>query len=359
MFAFIIDGLLVIDLACGFGWCGSPASYYLPGVLINGLYEYYTYSIPAPVSLPRHGSFWCDDHTCVELDHGLQCFAANLALRRAMATVLGPAAINEKKFTVWSERGRALGLDWDTQNGTVTIPSAKIEKAQRRILGILSAGTISKTEALSLVGCLRHIATCCPPARAFFQRLQDMAIQLGRYGRRVLATPAREDLLWFLVILRSDHRFTGIPVEHFAGIAVPSVDVYMDASNVGLCALVPTLKQYIRVRFTAAEQASFTAHTSVNSINVRELQSAVLAALIWGPVWETSNSTGLVRVRFWIDNASAVSGPSVEPAATLRHSYTIACSLWLSSTILWLARGAYSGYREHHGGRWFTSLVFH
>ncbi|KAE9295781.1 hypothetical protein PF001_g17172 [Phytophthora fragariae] len=98
MFAFVIGEYLVIDLSCGFGWCGSPAWYYLPGALINGLYEQPDYAALCTVRPPRHGLFWCDDHTCIELAHELHCNAANLALRGAMATVLGPTAINERKF---------------------------------------------------------------------------------------------------------------------------------------------------------------------------------------------------------------------------------------------------------------------
>jgi hypothetical protein len=83
MFAFVIGGFLVIDLACGFGWCGSPAWYYLPGVLINGLYEQsypmdrrnglHEQSCMVVSRQRRCGSFWCDDHTCIEIDEGLRC----------------------------------------------------------------------------------------------------------------------------------------------------------------------------------------------------------------------------------------------------------------------------------------------
>ncbi|KAE8967357.1 hypothetical protein PR003_g29201 [Phytophthora rubi] len=131
MFAFVLEEYLVVDLACGFGWCGSPAWYFLPGTLINGLYE----DTPCPsTTAPRSltGLFWCDDHTCIEPEDGLRCFRANLALRRAMATVLGPKAINTRKFTGWQEQGRALGLIWDTRAGIVTIPVDKIVKAQNQ-----------------------------------------------------------------------------------------------------------------------------------------------------------------------------------------------------------------------------------
>lgn len=59
MFAFMIDGYLVIDLPCEFGWCGSPAFYSIAGSLINYLYEHHT-SDPAK---QLTGNIWCDDHT--------------------------------------------------------------------------------------------------------------------------------------------------------------------------------------------------------------------------------------------------------------------------------------------------------
>ncbi|KAG2772565.1 hypothetical protein Pcac1_g16444 [Phytophthora cactorum] len=102
MFAFVIGDYLIIDLACGFGWCGSPAMYFLPGSLINGLYEDTHISSAIVLDPPLVGSFWCDDHTFVEVDTALRGFAANLALRRAMSNAPGPSAINEKKFTSWS-----------------------------------------------------------------------------------------------------------------------------------------------------------------------------------------------------------------------------------------------------------------
>lgn len=306
MFAFVIEGYLVVDLACGFGWCGSPASYFLPGTLINGLYEQAPFWTPAN-SQPLKGLFWCDDHTCIEPDDGLRCFHANLALRRAMATILGPSAINKRKFTEWSECGKALGLIWDTRNGTVTIPKEKIMKAGRRVSTMLSSRTATKTQLLQLLGSLRHVTTCCPPARAFYQRLQTAATTTPRYKRLHLPEEAIEDIKWFRCILQHHERFNGIPVAQFANESIPTVHVHMDASDDGLCVLEPVLHQYVRVRFSDTTKAQFQNDASTNSINVRELQSGVLAALIWGPVWEKQFDRRPVHVSFWIDNASAVS----------------------------------------------------
>ncbi|KAG3115214.1 hypothetical protein PI124_g5146 [Phytophthora idaei] len=46
-----------------------------------------------------------------------------------MLAELGPTSINEEKLTSWSTTTVALGLEWDTVAGTVSIPVEKIDKA--------------------------------------------------------------------------------------------------------------------------------------------------------------------------------------------------------------------------------------
>ncbi|KAJ8575371.1 hypothetical protein ON010_g3841 [Phytophthora cinnamomi] len=73
----------------------------------------------------------------------------------------------------------------------------------------------------------------------------------------------------------------------------------MDASGSGLCALEPSLEQYVRQCFTGDDLSN-------TSINVRELRSAALAALQWGPVWFSTSKTTRTHVQFYIDNVNAV-----------------------------------------------------
>jgi hypothetical protein len=177
MFSFIYKDVFVVDLSCGFGWCGSPFYYAVAGKLINHLYEFGN-----QLNRQFTGNVWCDDHTCVEIDKGSRCFDANLALRRAMATVLGPTSLNEHKFTKWSTKTKSLGLLWDTEAGCVSIPADKIEKALGRVNQLITSKTASKSTLLKALGSLRHVATCSRPARAFFQRLQNNANRFARFG---------------------------------------------------------------------------------------------------------------------------------------------------------------------------------
>ncbi|KAE9088509.1 hypothetical protein PF010_g19354 [Phytophthora fragariae] len=114
-------------------------------------------------------------------------------------------------------------------------------------------------------------------------------------------------LLWqYAGIMHARDDLNRIPVSHFAASMVPTVNVFMGASNHGLCVLEPYLQQFIRVRFTMKDKEHFVSDPALNSINARELQTAVLAALHWGPAWSRASIDKPVCVRFWIDNASTV-----------------------------------------------------
>lgn len=177
MFAFQFDGDVIIDLSCGFGWCGSPTFYSVAGALINTLYKNQRpHTSLSPVDTRTFGgSVWCDDHTCVGIDTGSRCMEANIALRKAMATVLGPQALNEDKFTQWSTNTKTLGLLWDTEAGTVSVPDEKIGKARTRIDEIMAATTCSLSTVSKIIDSLRYVSTCFPAARSFYQNVQVFA----------------------------------------------------------------------------------------------------------------------------------------------------------------------------------------
>ncbi|EGZ27164.1 hypothetical protein PHYSODRAFT_321009 [Phytophthora sojae] len=311
MFAFAIDDYVVIDLACGFGWCGSPAFYSLAGSAINYIYEgSHSSDSSTHNASPFRGNVWCDDHTCVEIDEGRRCHDANVALREAMATVLGPTAINDRKFTPWRSKNVALGLMWDAADVTVSIPAEKLQRATTKVDQVLNAGRASKSDLQKLLGVFRHVASCFPSARAFYQRVHTATVAMLPYGARALDTDTIEDLRWLRAVMLNQDRFNGIPVSQFAATTPPSIIVEMDASNTGLCALDTNRREYIRLQYSDEECAELQSGSYQNSINVRELQSAVLAALLWGPHWQNASPTQPTHVQFHIDNMSAVSWAS-------------------------------------------------
>ncbi|ETN00772.1 hypothetical protein PPTG_17742 [Phytophthora nicotianae INRA-310] len=97
-----------------------------------------------------------------------------------------------------------------------------------------------------------------------------------------------------------------------AGTSEPSINLFMDASDSGLCVLFPAAKEYIRVQFDKVERSAIAKapepQGSSFSINVREALSAVFAAITWGPDWShiADEQEQPLHIRCWIDNSSAV-----------------------------------------------------
>ncbi|KAJ8577787.1 hypothetical protein ON010_g1419 [Phytophthora cinnamomi] len=155
MFTFLVDDYVVIDLSCGFGCCGSPAFYSLAGSVINDLYE----------NTARDG------------------------LERGDGYSSGPTAINDRKFTSWNkheEQGLGTTLGHRCWYGLTY--NDKFAKANRTIEEIRSTNHASRMDLHKLLGVLRHIATCFPPARAFYQNVHVPAIASPSFGQRPLET---------------------------------------------------------------------------------------------------------------------------------------------------------------------------
>ncbi|ETL33215.1 hypothetical protein L916_14277 [Phytophthora nicotianae] len=85
--------------------------------------------------------------------------------------VLGPRSNNEKMFSEWSTTAEVLGLVFDMEQKTVSMPAAKLLKAQTRVNALGHRKDVSRHELECLLGSLRHVSTCLRSARPFFQRL--------------------------------------------------------------------------------------------------------------------------------------------------------------------------------------------
>ena len=119
-----------------------------------------------------------------------------------MIATLGPEAMNEKKFTNWSQHKHALGLDWDLANATVSMPLDKIAKARDWVKNLAAHPTATKTAVQETLGSLRHVASCTPAALAFIQRLHIFMTQCPPRGRKYITAAAQADLKCLQAILQ-------------------------------------------------------------------------------------------------------------------------------------------------------------
>ncbi|KAJ8572050.1 hypothetical protein ON010_g4781 [Phytophthora cinnamomi] len=178
--------LVVIDLALPFGWTGSPAYYGLFGGAIMFLVRCESPNSMDPRK-PETDTFFChdwvDDYVLVELDTCCRREMREAALRLVMMAVLGLRAESGKKFTTWATKRTALGLEWDTESLTVSMPEGKIEKTLLRIQAPQNATCVSKTELAKLLGYLRHRCTCVRAGKPFLQRLIGLWRRAPQYGK--------------------------------------------------------------------------------------------------------------------------------------------------------------------------------
>ncbi|KAG2784680.1 hypothetical protein PC129_g23131 [Phytophthora cactorum] len=192
-------GALEMDLVLPFEWTGPLGHYGMFGCATTFLARRKRPSNLAPDdpdTEPLYCYTWVDNHVPIEEDRDERLVLCEVALRLAMLAILGPRSINEKKFTSWSTHARALGLDRDTVNRTVSMWQNKIEKALTWVRALPLSKKVSKTSLSQLLGSLRHVCSCVRSARPFFQRLAALQRRSLRWIQLTLSKDAHLDLLW-------------------------------------------------------------------------------------------------------------------------------------------------------------------
>ena len=367
-----------LDLSGPFGWCGSPPFYVVFGRAISFLVSQESPSSLNPTlsndTEPFWALEWMDDHILIELvtQSGPEAIparatAAETALRLGMMAVLGPTSINESKFKAWTPNLHALGLIWHLNETTVSMPAAKIQRATERVDALLLRGRATKTALLQVLGSLRHVCSCAPAARAFYQRLHSVAVKATPFKTFKLPDLARRDLELFQAIL-AQADFAHVPAAIFDRSSEPGLHLYMDASDVGLVVLDLAHRRYIQLFFdqseremirTVSEKASGTEgpDTALFSINVREHLSLCLAVSIWARAWSTLDK-GTLHVHAWIDNSSSVSWAN-KLAASNVYAQELNRHLALAQAVnrLYVTAGHMAGARNEMADCGSRSLV--
>ncbi|GMF16464.1 unnamed protein product [Phytophthora fragariaefolia] len=272
-----IENALVVELVCPFRWTGSPGEYEVIGGAISFVHGSHGNRDNPTVFFNYH---WVDDHINVAADVGTNCEDMERSLRYAMTAILGSGAVNEDKFTEWNTSQKILGLQFDTIAETISIPAAKIAKARNLVASAYHASGLSRKLYRSLMGGLRHVATCIRAARPFLQRLRLREMNLHRFRHVTVCDAMKLDLLWWWQILHSP-LLNGVALEYFNNLPEPDVVIEMDACDHGLCALDTKANIALTYRFSPHELqliARFkTGEANGFNINFRELLSCAFA----------------------------------------------------------------------------------
>ena len=292
--------LIVVNLCLPFGWTGSPVHYSIAGQAIKAIHN----------SRPGFNNLvYCDDHILIGDVRRFETQVSGIALRRAMVTVLGTTACNEKKFTTWQRQCRALGLIFDFDSQTVSMPASKIAKIVGRLLALLDASKVTLRQLRETMGLLRYLGTCIPVAKPFYNRLQAFMCVLEKVSVPLrLQANQVEDIRWLLALFRSD-ALQDMSMARLAGAIPPHDRINMDASDAGVCGVWHSQKKFFALQWNEHEKECirrFKEKTDSGfNINYRELLGAYFSVILWCAEWRRVYGKD-AHIRMVIDNMSAV-----------------------------------------------------
>ena len=123
-----------------------------------------------------------------------------------------PEAIDKTQSP--ATRVRWLGIDIDTANMILFIPTDKLQDVREAEDRYSKAASINKQQLQSLVGKLLHVAKCVEPARVFISRLLDSLRSFGDRHFIKVTSAMRADLAWFREFMSEWNGRSIIPARH-------------------------------------------------------------------------------------------------------------------------------------------------
>ena len=181
-----------------------------------------------------------------------------------------------------------LGVELDTNNCSLSLPSSKLTELQTVISNFLHKRRANKKQLQQLAGKLNWACRVVYGGRTFLRRILDMMNTLQSSTAKVrLSSDFFEDIKWwhsFLQVFNGQRPFLSTK---------PITDVDTDACNLAAGAYYRGDWMYHHFLLDSPECA--TLH-----INYKEVLAQVFAAFRWGPLWENHH------VIIHCDNVAAV-----------------------------------------------------
>ena len=118
------------------------------------------------------------------------------------------------KHEPWSTKFNALGLLWDTNGETVSIPSDKVERIQGVLEQARNMTRMSQRAIIQIVGSLRHVKRFIPQAAPWLNGIQDLQAASTKGSWSKITTAVRRDLQWWSRLVERQP-FWGIPLQRF------------------------------------------------------------------------------------------------------------------------------------------------
>ena len=228
--------------------------------------------------------------------------------------------ISTKKLVPPSTVVTCLGVQIDTEKGTISVPPEKLEKIMHMCLKWESKKWVRKRDLQSLLGSLMHITKCVRSARPFLNRMLMNLREAKGVDNVELNGEFFKDLTWFKKFL-----------PHFNGVCLYDHQllqgtVQIDASLQGLGGRWGNLVYRLTIPL------------GLDNLGIVQLEmlNVYLALRVWAPNWAGK------RVKFECDNEAVVfvikTGKTRDPvlAAYARNIHMLASVFDIEITVIHL-----------------------
>ena len=169
-----------------------------------------------------------------------------------------------------------LGIEIDTANMTIRLPSDKLKKLTEMLKDWVGKKKCTKRDLLALIGFLSFASKVVKSGRMFLRRLIDLSTTVDSLHHRIsLNADARADIAWWSSFIPE---WNGVEVIHPTPITSIDLQLFTDASNIGLGCVFGT--HWISATWRPDWAPSLSCH-----INLRELFAVWVAVYTWGDEW--------------------------------------------------------------------------
>ena len=242
--------------------------------------------------MERMGVSWVaryiDDYITNGSPESAECLDNAMIMHSACERVglpVEPEKKNEDPATTLS----FVGIELDSVAMEVRLPLEKLQRLKEALQMWRGRKVWKKRELLSLIGLLSHACKVVRAGRSFLRRLIDLSMvpkHLDHYVR--LNSEAMSDIEWWV---RFAENWNGIQMMRMVKDTTPAALVTSDASGGWGCGAYSGTSWFM---------LKWAGSIIDSQITVKEMVPVVIAATIWGPVWQGKT------VRFLCDNMAVV-----------------------------------------------------
>ena len=227
--------------------------------------------------------------------------------------------ISTKKLTPPSTKVVCLGILFDTEGETISIPEEKLQGIIATCRSWIGRTSCSKTELQSLLGSLLYISKCLRPARYFLNRLLQLLRNYTNSRHIVVTDEFHRDLAWFCVFLNLYNGVTMYDPRTF------HKRIYLDACLIGFGGTFDS--------FVYTLPLPLPYHTC--NIAYLEMLNVVVAFKIWVTFGLTIEFKFIVTI-WWLWRSYSMVMPEIwdwqHVPETFGYSWQTLIFLWISFT---------------------------